>query len=245
MGGRGAKSRSSAGGGASSSSAGAGIGGSSQHMLDALENDTDGPARGSQQSITQDGTPSKEALAVIQAHEKQIRNLDHEEAIAIDREGRVLLTKTGSKNQVQFTAEDQPKLVDCIFTHNHPSGSSLSPEDIACLHSAKMRQIRAIGNQLPDGTRYLYTATRPKGGLEIGPWGRHYDKVLPMFQQAYFKVSGGDGQPKRQSLALKLQREKGISYEQAWDYAFVELSHKTNVRVAKVLGYKYSRKRVK
>ena len=44
--------------------------------------------------------------------------------------GNEVWRKRGGKSSVSFDQNDIDKIQNTIFTHNHPSGSAFSPEDI-------------------------------------------------------------------------------------------------------------------
>lgn len=83
----------------------------------------------------------KEALG---GFENKIRDNKIETAGVFDYTGKNIIDKRGGKNYVQFTAEESVKMKGNILTHNHPSGSSFSPEDVYMLTSGTVKEIRAV-----------------------------------------------------------------------------------------------------
>lgn len=85
-------------------------------------------------------TPRMKAIHSI---EDKIRNQNYETAAIIDKDGNVLLNKDGGQRQVGFTPLEGKLMKDNTLTHNHPSSSMFSEEDISCFVANEMQEIRA------------------------------------------------------------------------------------------------------
>lgn len=85
-------------------------------------------------------TPRMKAIHSI---EDKIRNQNYETAAIIDKDGNVLLNKDGGQRQVGFTPLEGKLMKDNTLTHNHPSSSMFSEEDISCFVRNEMQEIRA------------------------------------------------------------------------------------------------------
>ena len=85
-------------------------------------------------------TPRMKAIHSI---EDKIRNQNYETAAIIDKDGNVLLNKDGAQSAVGFTPLECTMMKDATLTHNHPSSSMFSEEDIACFVRNEMQEIRA------------------------------------------------------------------------------------------------------
>lgn len=83
-----------------------------------------------------------------------------EHAHLIDEAGNVVLEKTGTKDAVEFTLDEAMQMKDKIFTHNHPMGRSLSPEDVGLAAKVNLKEIRAVGTNRFDGKVYVYSMSR-------------------------------------------------------------------------------------
>ncbi|MCF7801089.1 MAG: hypothetical protein K9N34_03630 [Candidatus Marinimicrobia bacterium] len=85
----------------------------------------------------------------------------YEIGAAIDKNGQILIKKRGTKHQVNFTPAEVERLKGAeIFTHNHPSSGSFSPDDImACIYH-DIKEVRAIAPESHHGRGYYYM--RPK-----------------------------------------------------------------------------------
>ena len=67
-----------------------------------------------------------------------------ETAILLDKHGKVLFTESqGSVDSVQFSPDQFSKMKDGTLTHNHPSGSTFSWQDLDLLVRSGLKEIRA------------------------------------------------------------------------------------------------------
>jgi len=100
--------------------------------------------------------PEEVSMEKILKHaEKGIVENSFETAIAFDNKGVELLRRKGAASSVRFTTEEVNKLSwedGVIFTHNHPTGISFSPDDILFMQKVKFDEIRAVGR------KYLHKA---------------------------------------------------------------------------------------
>lgn len=85
-------------------------------------------------------TPQMKAIHDI---EDKIRNQDYESAACVDKDGNVLFFKDGEQSQVSFTQEECSQMAGNVLTHNHPSSSIFSKEDVDCWLFNDMQEIRA------------------------------------------------------------------------------------------------------
>lgn len=73
-------------------------------------------------------------------------NTDFETALAFDRNGNIIFRKNGVKDQVEFTKAEVEKMRNSpLFTHNHPGGGSLSPQDVHFATGVNINEMRAVG----------------------------------------------------------------------------------------------------
>jgi len=97
-------------------------------------------------------------IATVQAEERKIREQPIEYGVFIDpRDGTVSAAFTdGKPNYISLPNALIPGLQDKIFTHNHPSGNSLSKDDVLSAQRFNMLAIRSVS---PGGTNYMLRRT--------------------------------------------------------------------------------------
>lgn len=124
--------------------------------------------------------PREEVPRVKSIHlvEDKIRNQNFESAAVIDDEGNQLFFKDGQRSQVSFSRLECMQMANNTLTHNHPRCSMFSPEDLNCMASNNMYEIRATNR---DGT--TYSMRRADGGYStnkamqfVGAYAAEYPK---------------------------------------------------------------------
>lgn len=114
--------------------------------------------RGRFASASGGGTSARDAA--IHTAESEIMGLkDHEEVRVIGSDGRVILSKNGEASAVGFTNSEMAQMVGATVTHNHPSGVSISPQDLALASRLNLASIRAVGTNYMGETN-VYEASR-------------------------------------------------------------------------------------
>jgi SPP1 gp7 family putative phage head morphogenesis protein len=126
---------------------------------------------------------------IITLKEKEIVKLPKERAVAVDRDGNLLLEKGGTVNQVSFTGMEVMRMrgKGTVVTHNHPGkiSVSFSKEDFLFMQSADLDEIRAVTN------KHIYTAKRPKDGYYWKPrtfktnYTRKRNEILAKYSKQY------------------------------------------------------------
>lgn len=94
---------------------------------------------------TQKSAINDKERAALTAVESKIANLKREQLHLIDEHGDVILKLQGSKSSVKFGYNEAQRMADRIVTHNHPSGSTFSYEDINTFIKHDLKAIRATG----------------------------------------------------------------------------------------------------
>jgi SPP1 gp7 family putative phage head morphogenesis protein len=87
-----------------------------------------------------------------------------ETAVLVDSDGDVIFSKVGQKAEVGFTTREAEQFPDQILTHNHPSGGSLSLQDLVTASRTNLAEIRASGRGTMDGFVRTYSIKRPAKG---------------------------------------------------------------------------------
>jgi SPP1 gp7 family putative phage head morphogenesis protein len=81
----------------------------------------------------------------IREAESKIKARKTEKAYLFDKNGNILIEKSGKKSQVAFSGDEIKLFRGNILTHNHPSASSLSPQDLFASCSNYINEVRATG----------------------------------------------------------------------------------------------------
>lgn len=170
-------------------------------------------------------------LEIVRGQEDQIRFQLLESVFFWDAQGTLLLTRTGSAEQVSFTRQELQAIKPVIATHNHPSGTRYLPSDpryashsfslndvkVACLTS--LREIRVVS------PKYRYSLRPSVTGWDEG----YFDATLrPYFEQVRIAV--------RREFIAQVQARKVLA-----SVAGIELLHTVWSRLARQLGLQYTR----
>lgn len=99
----------------------------------------------------------------------------HEVARVYDGEGRPLFKVRGDSGSVTFTSCEIKKMRGGVLTHNHPSESCFSPEDINMLRQGELLEMRAVVS------RGVYRLQKP------AKWSREISS-LEKIDAAYYDI---------------------------------------------------------
>lgn len=160
-------------------------------------------------------------ILAVRKFEKVIRGRTvNEVGAAIDKSGKVVLSKIGAKDYIKFTDSEMQIIRNKILTHNHPTGYSFSVDDIRLSAGSQLKEIRAVGE------KYSYSMKPPATG-----WDEKFykEKIVPAHRSA--------DKSTRIEFWNKI-RNKEITIEEA----NLEHAHKVWQRVAIHTGVIYERK---
>lgn len=173
---------------------------------------------------------SKALTKAVADVEKDIRmNKSFETGVVIDTDGTILIDKRGKSYSVGFSEDEVKQMKDKIMTHNHPRGWKASPDRMAHIGSsfsdsdlvsavyADILEVRAVT------PLYTFSMKRPASG-----WGVSYQTVMDTYRQIDKAV---------QHELWQAVRAKRLKPEQASAIH----SHLVNKRLAKQLGWEYSK----
>jgi len=93
---------------------------------------------------TGEGKPTGDFSAKLASYENKIKDSLVEKCYALNKEGKVVLSKTGGKSSIEFTAGELASLTDTTFTHNHPNGRAFSLDDINLQVITGVKEMRAV-----------------------------------------------------------------------------------------------------
>lgn len=99
-------------------------------------------------------TPARAKAVEI---ESGIRTNKLETGAFIDRNGNVLLQRSGEADRVTFSGSEMNLMKGSTFTHNHPGNSTFSGQDVALASEIGLAELRAVGPTL------RYTMSADKG----------------------------------------------------------------------------------
>jgi len=86
---------------------------------------------------------SKAIAKTVRNRENTIRGSNIETGFCIGKDGKVIFSASdGSDHKIDLNGYEE-QLKDSVFTHNHPSGTTLSTEDIATAVKCGIAQLRA------------------------------------------------------------------------------------------------------
>jgi hypothetical protein len=112
-----------------------------------------------------------------------------ERVLFFGSDGRVLLSRDGGADQVLFTASELAGLIGTVdlITHNHPRGTSLTPEDLTLALFLNAREVHAFTTR----ARYRLFRTGPQW-----PEPAHVHAVLrvvegPLIQEVSVHLRNG------------------------------------------------------
>lgn len=166
---------------------------------------------------------------VLKGIEFEISRQKYETAAIVDAKGNLLLRKDGNKKSVSFTRDEIAKMENAIITHNHPSGTTnrygighaFSVEDLQMAATSNAAEIRAVSGKV------TYSMKRPKGG-----WEATAGRIKANFNSANRTV-----REKMQSYIDNYRGDVNIAINRANTLHY----HLVSKRVAKVLGWNYSK----
>lgn len=156
-------------------------------------------------------TPQMKAIHDI---EDRIRNQDYESAACVDKDGNVLFFKDGEQSQVAFNPDECSQMAGNVLTHNHPSSSMFSKEDVDCWLANDMQEIRAT-NRLG----ITYSLSR----------GENFDKPISENFAVAFRINQG----KALSKAQKTLDDMGYQWKIAKGEVTIE---QANAEFRKILN---------
>lgn len=107
-------------------------------------------ARGTLEETTDKWSKEAKKELLLDEHALSVRK--KEIAVIYDSDGKFLFQKRGSASEITFNWSEWKRLKGSIISHNHPSGSSFSRQDILTLFKSKAVEIRVATES---GTYYM------------------------------------------------------------------------------------------
>jgi len=139
-----------------------------------------------------------------------------EKAIIVDNNGTIIFEKTGTQKAIEFNESELKKMKGYRLIHNHPSGSTLSFQDVmlACEHG--LSEIVAFS------ARGVYYRLIIKGKIEVNEFMLKYniakkeasEVIVKLFSDGVFTKKQGDLEYQHLVMSIFANSIKGVSYEQ-------------------------------
>ena len=175
---------------------------------------------------------------IVEEYEHRIKyNSEFETLVVIDENGRVILKKGGTKGEVRISNMERNQLLleksrGLIATHNHPSSSSFSDEDIKTAVKYGLAEIRAIG--LTKDAHYLYSLTNIDNG---------YFKGMSDFEIGHIiGVAYNEADLKHNAYFEPRAKKAGNASHKTYGQAH---SHKILMDLAEKFGFTYTRTKIR
>jgi len=175
-------------------------------------------------------TGREKRLIKIEEFNKEYANANIEHCIAVDKEGNVVFEKFGTSNRVNFTQADfdQMNVDNMLFTHNHPSGSSFSGDDLNMLGAYKRgSEVRAVGTKYEYSAKIIDDAKFPRSGAAVKNLYRIENSILQSKYQTIYE---------RERIRLI---NTGIDYDEAAKFATKVTSQKHTHEAMEIFARKY------
>ena len=180
--------------------------------------------------IPMKATGREKQLTKIKEFNKKYADAKIEHCIAVDKEGNIVFKKSGTRNHVNFTATDfdQMNVDNMLFTHNHPSGSSFSGDDLNMLGAYKRgTEVRAVGTKYEYSAKIIDNAKFPGSGAEVKNLYRIENSILQNKYQTIYE---------RERTRLI---NTGVDYNEAIRFATKVTSQKHTHKAMEIFAKKY------
>ncbi len=125
------------------------------------------------------GDSQKHLAETIKETEAKLITRKTEKAVVFADDGTIVFEKAGGESSVSFTPDELRLFENNILTHNHPSGSSFSMDDVELATFWNLKGIRACGSQ------HRYYLNRPASGWSREIWKK---KIKPLAEKIHNDV---------------------------------------------------------
>lgn len=150
----------------------------------------------------------------IRNDETIISGNNYETALVYDKNGKRIMQKRGSRQEVNFNEKEFAALKDCVVTHNHPNGSCFSPTDIKSFYEGGLYELRACNGKL------CYSMKAPEvwnSGLKSYDIEKMYYKYDKEISKKFLDISAQEG---KNILYYDKQIQEEILYRMSDDMGF-------------------------
>lgn len=137
----------------------------------------------------------------LQTIERQLRKWSIEASFAFDDSVALVLRKVGEVGKVTYEPVEMASLRDAHFTHNHPRGGTLTPQDMRFCVYCDMSQIRAV-----DGDKVHILARSEAGWGSFWQWEEEMETAKKIVGQQVRKKYIDEGLTNEQASLLYTER---------------------------------------
>ena len=136
-------------------------------------------------------TPLKQTLNRIK---KEIKNLPHEKLYIIDKNGKIIASRTGKKNNVFLKGLEKKLQKAHTVIHNHPSGGSFSMADLRVAFNFKIKNMRVTSSEYDYNFQFNFKEVEKQiGGKDFYPLSAIYEYIDGINYKKYYpKYKSGE-----------------------------------------------------
>ncbi len=118
-----------------------------------------------------------------------------ESCIGIDKNGKVVLSKTGGESEVSFTSEEMKSVENArVFVHNHPAGSSFSDKDLDFACRTNPVEMKVVSNEYNYNLKLLYPAEGwpSTSSALVKTYKTELDRLMPKYSAIYERTQNAE-----------------------------------------------------
>jgi hypothetical protein len=153
----------------------------------------------------------------VRAREDAIRHDDVESLCAFDVAGTTVFSKVGGCHDIDLSLLEIAHLQNALLTHNHPSGLSLSLDDVRVAMVGDLSEIRAVT------ANWRFILRRPDPGWDFQMFRRQVEPAHRRLEEEVLRelllaINDGrmtEGQAQvahRHEVWIRVGRELGLQY---------------------------------
>lgn len=107
--------------------------------------------------------------------ESELSQRTFETAVCFDERGKAIFAQLGDEDAIRFTKAQRMRMKGKVLTHNHPLGTSPSPEDLYILKENRLKEFRTCGR---NGTYVLRYSKQIENLPEFDVISTLYNELL-------------------------------------------------------------------
>ena len=153
--------------------------------------------------------------------ESGIKSGKTETAIIYNDKGEEIARRHGTENACEIPPENEVSLKGMRLTHNHPSGTTFSAEDLAVFQFRELKEIRAVGSTGTTFSLRLKDPSKCEGknfALDYHNARMKFEKENcdPAWESAKMKYSAGAISVKQLNSIAKTLNQQVYEYRRKW-----------------------------